>query len=95
MNLIEALNKQRNLRRPIAKHMGSHKDGWLDWRYVEGIVMGGLTSLITEDDFHADDWEVQDPKLKAWILHGGTIALTSDGEIHSSTWRRAPWLDEP
>ena len=71
MNLIEALRTGLPLRRPIAKHWGSHKTGWLDSQYVEGLLCPSPdiftwpcsgNKILTVSDVMADDWEVrQDP----------------------------------
>lgn len=61
MNLIEALRQQRNLRRPIARHLGSEGNGWLSWSWVLGMLTeANKTELITPTDVLADDWETRE-----------------------------------
>ncbi len=73
MNLVEALllSKASNkpIRRPIAKHLGSCRTGWLSRQYiidtlVNNTVWGGFERsksmpLVTESDLLALDWEVK------------------------------------
>lgn len=72
MNIIEALRTEKPLRRPIAKHWGSHGTGWLGNEYIKAILTRTLfedfwiaqvcssVHLLTESDIMADDWEVKD-----------------------------------
>jgi hypothetical protein len=68
MNLIEALKTRLPLRRPIAKHCGSGKDGWLDSEYVIFFLVENKIrfhhfidqiDIIDRDDLLADDWEIK------------------------------------
>jgi hypothetical protein len=69
MNIIEALRTNRPLRRPVAKHMGSSRSGWLGNQYVRDLLVTKTTAtifpdvhttmLINESDLLADDWEVK------------------------------------
>ncbi len=60
MNIVEALRQKRNLRRPIAKHLGTGDHGWISWKYILEALSGQFhTSVIVEEDVLADDWEVQ------------------------------------
>jgi hypothetical protein len=59
VNLIEAIKSGRPLRRPIAKHMGSHGTGWLANSYVVQWIEGGMDM----EDFLADDWETKDVEV--------------------------------
>ncbi len=73
MNLVEALllSKASNkpIRRPITKHTGSNRSGWLSRTYVIDILVNHNTwrlfesersmPLITETDLLALDWEVK------------------------------------
>lgn len=71
MKITEALKTGLPLRRPIAKHMGSHKNGYLGNKYVENIIATTMNmtknfdfefsgDIINKDDFFANDWEVKD-----------------------------------
>lgn len=66
MNLIEALRAGKYVRRPIAKHTGSTRTGWLCRDYVKDLLtsMDGWRvsprhgqALINSVDLMADDWE--------------------------------------
>ena len=77
MNLIKALKTGKPLRRPIAKHWGSHKNGWLDNEYVRAMLCPGRSltyegypqTSCTIDIYDAlsEDWEVRisSPEEKA------------------------------
>ncbi len=70
MNLIYALKTGRDIRRPIAKHLGSEGNGWLGRDYVIQILTTPTTSLahdynyqpklIDEEDLLAGDWETRE-----------------------------------
>lgn len=74
MTLVDALKKNKPLRRPISKHMGSSGDGYLGVEYVFNLLVCGqirtmwvdLDSwisrpiLIDKVDILADDWEVKE-----------------------------------
>lgn len=72
MNLIEALKKNKPLRRPISKHKGSGGDGYLAPEYVFSLLICGQVRrtyelpdkirpiLINKIDILADDWEIKD-----------------------------------
>lgn len=66
MNLIEALRTGLPLRRPISKHKGSGKTGWLSNQFVRDLLTSNNRwneycdfNLITEQDLLALDWETQ------------------------------------
>ena len=69
MTFIEAAKKSLYVRRPISKHMGSSKNGWIDarWAFEHERRPGPLAdysslgiSLLTWEDLMADDWEAKD-----------------------------------
>lgn len=71
MNLLEALRTGKSLRRPIARHLGSCRYGWLSNEYVIDFLVPTTSSAITwlsheryfplnREDLFADDWEVKD-----------------------------------
>lgn len=75
MNLIEALRTKKPLRRPIAKHMGSHGDGWLGSAWILRTLVNNGTlqyvigeypqaAFLSEEDILANDWEVKSLKCK-------------------------------
>lgn len=74
MTLVEALKKNKPLRRPISKHMGSG-DGYLAPEYIFSLLICGQIRRVTwiddvpntikpiligKQDILADDWEVKD-----------------------------------
>lgn len=66
MNLVEALRTGKSLRRPVARHVGSCRTGWLDNGYVRAYLTQENQwanyrdfALIKEEDLLADDWEVK------------------------------------
>lgn len=63
MNLIEALKTGKDLRRPIAKHLGSGGDGWLGNQYVRDYLLAKqdryYTIWVDATDLLADDWEIR------------------------------------
>lgn len=65
MNFSEALKTNKPIRRPIAKHMGSHGDGFLDIDYILNLLTCGQLRemrpiMIDRNDLLADDWEVKE-----------------------------------
>lgn len=70
MNIIEALRRNKPLRRPISKHLGSNGDGWLGAEFViNELLYPNRLALdqyydrpvfICRLDLLADDWEVLD-----------------------------------
>lgn len=69
MNLIEALRTGKNLRRPVLKHTGATRTGYLGNSFMVNLLTGEPATrnfmvdisnpLITQTDLLADDWEVQ------------------------------------
>lgn len=69
MNLIEALRKNRPLRRPSPKLLGSNGDGWIGRDLILSQLLGGWPSRLmgdyrpswwlTQHDLLAEDWEVR------------------------------------
>lgn len=66
MTFIEAARKSNIVRRPIAKHLGANKDGWIDAQFAfnqgrnSTYSIGGnytQSTLLTWEDLMADDWE--------------------------------------
>ena len=65
MNLVQALQQGNKVRRPILKHTGSCKSGWLDRDYVIDLLTS-ITgwrvhqkegqALINSVDLLAEDW---------------------------------------
>ena len=70
MNLIEALKTDKQLRRPIVKHMGSKGDGWLSNALLLTILLDNNNKfssinnyadrLMSKEDLLADDWEIKE-----------------------------------
>lgn len=73
MNLVEALRTGKNLRRPLAKFLGSNGDGWMGNAFIRTLLLeqgyglmwpGSAFSrpsyLLNEEDLLADDWEIQE-----------------------------------
>lgn len=75
MSIVEALRialpKGLSIRRPIAKHWGSNRSGWLASHWVMDLMANTETgsifgrdhmwrTLINERDILADDWEVKE-----------------------------------
>lgn len=66
MTFIEAAKKSPHVRRPIAKHLGCHGDGWIDARvaFEQGrnqiaSYYTPITWLLTWDDLMAKDWQAK------------------------------------
>ncbi len=65
MTLVEALKSGHAIRRPIARHMGSHGDGWINPKFYISLLCGShsinMISLVwpQPEDVLADDWEVK------------------------------------
>lgn len=66
MNLIDALRTGLPLRRPITKHMGSGKTGYLGNQFVRDLLTANSRwneycdfNLINEQDLLALDWETK------------------------------------
>ncbi len=67
MDIIQALRSGKQIRRPIAKHIGSGRNGWLGNDYVITLLTQNTnssifpelhtTQLINKSDLLADDWE--------------------------------------
>lgn len=50
MNIVEALKKNKPLRRPVSKHLGSAGCGWLAREYVFNLLIcGQVKSLFVSD----------------------------------------------
>lgn len=66
MNFFEAYHKAKRenkpLRRPVARHTGSDGEGWISLEFIMAHFNGG--SVLTEDDFVEEDWEVRDEEKK-------------------------------
>lgn len=75
MTIVEALKKNKPLRRPISKHMGKTGDGYMDPVYVYHLLIcGQIPSMryldyipatirpvrINKVDLLADDWMVKE-----------------------------------
>ncbi len=71
MNLIDALKTGKSVRRPIAKHWGATRSGYLGNEYVKNYLVNRSPDwatlmreqslpLITETDLMATDWEALD-----------------------------------
>jgi hypothetical protein len=65
LTLVEALKKNKPLRRPIPKHMGRAEVGYLEPEYVYNLLIVGQIRntrpvIINKEDILADDWEVKD-----------------------------------
>jgi hypothetical protein len=61
---VAALKKNKPIRRPICKHLGSSGDGWLDPEYIFNLLTCGQIRemrpiMIDVEDILADDWEVK------------------------------------
>lgn len=71
MNLVEALRTGKPLRRPISKHKGSSRSGWLGNEFVKSYLtshnnwqqyFGGSYAhynLVDDVDLLANDWEIK------------------------------------
>lgn len=72
MTLLGALATGLPLRRPISKHWGSNKEGYLGNQFIKDLLLKGFMRniyyfdtrptglpLIIEEDLMATDWEVQ------------------------------------
>ena len=69
MNIVEALRTGKPLRRPINRHWGSNKTGWLGNDYVIDLLIHNegtslffnysKPQLIIKKDLLAEDWEVK------------------------------------
>lgn len=98
MNVIDALQKKRNLRRLVPSHVGSNGDGWLSWQYVlTKLTEGGLPEV----DVTAYDWEVQSSAGDRLQTHIRQIEMETGktpnvldvpeedfNEIEQDCWRR-------
>lgn len=70
MNLVEALRTGKPLRRPVPRHCGSGRTGWLGHDYVMTLLTSTSSAsifgqvhevqLINSTDILASDWEVKE-----------------------------------
>lgn len=69
MDIIQALKTGKPVRRPISKHIGSNRSGYLSNEFVLGLLLNEGTAsmfkntpqvaqLINKADLFASDWEV-------------------------------------
>lgn len=72
MNIIEALQSERPLRRPLVKFMGSEGDVWIGHNFMKKFLLAGPyisgshlsvtvrpSYALDESDLLANDWEIQ------------------------------------
>lgn len=75
MTIVEALHKNKPLRRPVPKHLGSAGSGWLDREYVFNLLICGQVPTL-----FVSDWALTKMPIRPILINVDDI-LADDWQV--------------